>query len=298
MLRDAWHGPRAPLPAPRTLAEAIGSYLAHEPRAAGTQAMLRRILLYYGDAPLPTIDQESVDRARVAVLRPDASPATVRRNLIAPLRAVLQHAHRRGWCEVPRFDIPAEPKGRTLFLLPAQVESLIASAAPHLAPLIRFLVTTGCRMSEALALEWPDVDLVAGRAILWEGETKSGGRRVVDLPPAALSLPLPGRPGRVFLTRTGAPYRDSSVYGGQVKTAWATATRGAGLDGFTPHHLRHTWATWHYALHRDLLALKHAGGWSSVTLVERYAHIMPAGHEPGIRRVLGHATGTGLENRR
>jgi integrase len=260
--------------------------------------MLRRILLYYGDAPLPTIDQESVDRARVAVLRPDASPATVRRNLIAPLRAVLQHAHRRGWCEVPRFDIPAEPKGRTLFLLPAQVESLIASAAPHLAPLIRFLVTTGCRMSEALALEWPDVDLVAGRAILWEGETKSGGRRVVDLPPAALSLPLPGRPGRVFLTRTGAPYRDSSVYGGQVKTAWATATRGAGLDGFTPHHLRHTWATWHYALHRDLLALKHAGGWSSVTLVERYAHIMPAGHEPGIRRVLGHATGTGLENRR
>jgi hypothetical protein len=36
----------------------------------------------------------------------------------------------------------------------------------------------------------------------------------------------------------------------------------------TPHDLRHTWASWHYALNRDLLALKIEGGWSSVALVE------------------------------
>ncbi len=43
----------------------------------------------------------------------------------------------------------------------------------------------------------------------------------------------------------------------------------------TPHSLRHTWASWHYAEHRDMLRLRFDGGWSSVTLVERYAHLAP-----------------------
>jgi hypothetical protein len=62
----------------------------------------------------------------------------------------------------------------------------------------------------------------------------------------------------------------------------------------TPHDLRHTWASWHYALHRDLLRLKQDGGWSSVVLVERYAHLVPEGHEDAIRRLWGdwHAVGT------
>ena len=43
----------------------------------------------------------------------------------------------------------------------------------------------------------------------------------------------------------------------------------------TPHDARHTWATWHHAIHRDLLKLKEDGGWSTVTMVERYAKVMP-----------------------
>jgi hypothetical protein len=39
----------------------------------------------------------------------------------------------------------------------------------------------------------------------------------------------------------------------------------------------------HYAINRDLLALKIGGGWSSVALVERYGHFLPAGHEAAIR---------------
>jgi hypothetical protein len=35
------------------------------------------------------------------------------------------------------------------------------------------------------------------------------------------------------------------------------------------------------------LALKVEGGWSSVLLVERYAHLLPAGHLDAIRR-FGH----------
>ena len=73
-------------------------------------------------------------------------------------------------------------------------------------------------------------------------------------------------------------------YGGQIKTAWPGARSRAGLDPeLTPHDLRHTWASWHYPANRDLLALKVEGGWSSVALVERYAHLLPAGHEGAIK---------------
>ena len=36
---------------------------------------------------------------------------------------------------------------------------------------------------------------------------------------------------------------------------------------------RHTWATWHYAKNRDLLALQKLGGWKTLSMVTRYAHV-------------------------
>ena len=41
------------------------------------------------------------------------------------------------------------------------------------------------------------------------------------------------------------------------------------------HDLRHTWASWHYAQHRDLLRLMIDGGWSGTAMVQRYTHLMP-----------------------
>lgn len=288
MLRDAWHGPR-PAETVRTFLEAVTSYLDHAPRGPGTQALLLRLVDHFGAVPLASITQEAVDRARAAILRPGAKPSTVRRNLVAPLRAVLTHAHRRQWCPAPTLDAPPEPPGRTAFLTPAQARALEDAAAPHLAPLIRFLLCTGCRLGEALALEWESVHLADARVILHADATKAGRRRVVHLPPAAVRVlaALPGRTGPVWRTRTGAPYRQGGDYGGQIKKAWRTAAIRAGVPWATPHHTRHTWATWHYALYRDLLGLAAAGGWSTVALVERYAHIMPSGHEAAITEVWG-----------
>jgi integrase len=308
LLRNVWHGEKA---VARGFGAAALSYLKHQERSPGSKALVRRLLLHFRDTNLDKIGQEAVDKARAALLRPGASPATVRRNLIVPLRAIMIHAAKRKWCQAPSFDLPAEPKGRTTFLLPYQAEALMEAAAPHLRPLILFLLGTGCRLGEALRLQWADTDLQAARVILWEGETKSGTRRVAHLPPAVVAsmAGLKREHERVFLTQKGEGYRltQDGKGGGQTKRAWATACRKAELPGklkerrrsdrpsraldfepdFSPHHLRHTWATWHYALHRDLLRLKVEGGWSSTALVERYAHIMPSGHEDAIRRVWG-----------
>jgi len=297
ILRSAWYGER---PSIHTFAEAVTAYLTHEARDARTIALVRRLLLHFREAPLGSIDQAAVDRARDAILRPGAKPATVKRNLLVPLHAILVFAERRGMGTAPKFDAPRIPRARTHLYAPEQAEALIAEGR-HLAPLLRFLFCTGCRLGEALALDWKDVDLRGRRLILHEGETKAGTRRVVDLVPAAVTTlgALDGREGAVFRTLRGEPYRVGDTGGGgQIKTAWAATRQRAGVTEGSPHWTRHSWASWHYALHRDLLLLQAAGGWGSVELVARYAHLMPEGSEDAIRRVWGLGVGQAVMGRR
>ena len=286
-LRAGWHGERRGV---KSFDEALVSYLELQPRHENTKRRLRRLREALGDVKLSGIDQDTALRLKAAMLRPGAGPATIGREIVTPLRAVLHHAQRRGWCDAPMLESPKVASGRTLFMNPEEAELLVGAAAAHVGPLLVFLLGTGARLSEAIYLDWRDVDLQGGRAIFWK--TKNGNRRNAHLPPrvvVSLARLSPGTSGSVFLRPDGRPYQDrGGEYGGQIKTAWAGAIRRAGLDpNFTPHTCRHTWASWHYALHKDLLKLKQDGGWSSVALVERYAHLMPAGQEPAIRQWLG-----------
>jgi integrase len=82
----------------------------------------------------------------------------------------------------------------------------------------------------------------------------------------------------VFRRPDGLPYEqpkggDDTSAGGRFKKAFAGACKRAGVIDFTPHGCRHTWATWHYAANRDLTALQKLGGWKSVQMVFRYAHV-------------------------
>ena len=283
-LRSAWHGERR---GARLYAEALDEFLRSATVATGDLARHNRILAVIGDAKLSQIDQAMVNRVRAAILKPEASPATVLRGVISPIRSVMNFANAQGWCDSPRFVVPKQPQGRTAFLYPAQFEALVAASAPHLEPLLLTLADTGARMSEAIEALWDDVDLGAARINFVR--TKNGRPRLnVPLSPrtvAALAR-LPHREREIFRTQRGLAYETKERQeGGQIKHGWAAALRRAGLSGFTPHDLRHTWATWHYALHRDLLRLKVEGAWSSIELVERYAHLMPGDHVTEIEAI-------------
>jgi integrase len=294
LLRTAWHGERR---GSRTFAEAALSYLEADARSEHTKSYVRRMLFALGgEVRLGQVDQDAATRLRRILLKPDAKPSTYLRQVVTPLRAILRHAADRGWCNPPRIAAPKTPGGRTRYLLPDEAERLIAVTAPHLQPLIVFLIGTGARMAEAVYLDWRDADLTGARAIFWADRTKTGKRRNAALPPRVITAlaNLPYREGPIFLSDKRRPYADRrGAYGGQIKKGWYGAIRRAGLDPeLTPHDLRHTWASWHYAVHRDLLALKIEGGWSSVALVERYAHLLPGGQEEAIGGFFGHQADT------
>jgi integrase len=252
ILRTEWHGERR---GARSLDEAIVSDLEAEPRSEHTKAALRRIRAALGPISLGQIDQETASRLRRTILRADAKPATYAREIVTPLRALLRHAAEMGWCDPPRIRAPKASQGRTNYLLPDEAEQLIAAAAPHLRPLLIFLLGTGARMSEAIELDWRDVDLVGTRVIFWR--TKPNKRRNAQLAPrvvAALAN-LAHREGRVFRTPHGEYADHQRNYGGHIKTAWKGAIRRAGLaPELTPHDCRQAAISRFLGLHADAAA--------------------------------------------
>ncbi|RVT91685.1 site-specific integrase [Rhodovarius crocodyli] len=264
-------------------AHAVASYLEERERRPADKALISKLLDHYGTIQLGKITQETLPAAYRACLKKgtEAAPATKLRNVLVPLRAILEHAAIMGWCARPAFKAPEVPKQVTPYLRPAEATALVQAAAPHLRPLLVFLIGTGVRLSEALELDWSKVDLRGGRATVWQ---KQQDERDVELPPAVLAAlsALPLRKGPVFRppARAGRKidsYRDNDREGGgQIKSGWAGARKRAGLSPeITPHDCRHTWATWHYCIHKDLQRLRDEGGWGSVKMVERYAKRMP-----------------------
>ncbi len=315
-----------------TFAAAAESYIRAEPRSPGTLAFIRKLTILFHDRVVSRLAQTDLDLAYQRLLRPDASPATKLRNVLTPYRAILEHAARRGWCDRPALEVPRQPRPRVAYLLPEEATRLVHAAAPHLRPLLVFLIGTGARMSEALELDWTDVDLTAGRALF--RRTKTDLERRVDLVPtvrAALAS-ISGREGRVFRPvypvrkrpketgqqwKVGEGYRDANRQGGgQIKTAWSAAWRRAGLPGevkewtsaagvarktfspsMSPHKLRHTWATWHWAIHKDLVALKEAGGWQDLTALQIYTNALPEAYVEGAAAWLGVDGDAGIKRR-
>jgi integrase len=290
LLREEFHGRRS---GDRPFAEIAAAYLKHEPRSAGVIQAVAGVVRALGPDKLACeVDQECIDDLRAILLRPNPAPATVRRNLITPVSAVLNFGFLRRWCDRASFQLPRMPKGRTRFLTPDEAGRLVAAAAPHLRPLLVFLFCVGSRIGETLALDWErDIDLVNARAIIVQ---KGKRLRIAQLSPAAVAAlaSLPHREGPVFRWQSQNGRRQGSYaprnHGGQIKTAWNAALRRAGLAAdLTPHVTRHSYASWHYALYRDVVRLMRDGGWETIAMVQRYAHLMPGGHELDVAQFWG-----------
>jgi integrase len=206
-------------------------------------------------------------------LRATAAASTLNRQVYTPISAVLKHGAARWLCEFRQVERPIQPKGRVRWITPAEADRLITASAAHLRPLLIFLLYTGARLSEALYLDWRQVEL--SRSHVDFIATKNGDARGVPLHPRVISAlaNLPHRDDAVFRRPDGYAYARKQDGGGQIKTGFKGACRRAGIADFSPHDCRHTWATWHYAANRDLPALMKLGGWKSEKMVLRYAHV-------------------------
>jgi site-specific recombinase XerD len=94
----------------------------------------------------------------------------------------------------------------------------------------------------------------------------------------------------IFTNRDGSPYRS-------IRTAFATACRRAGLTSVTPHVLRHTFASRLVMAGVNLRAVQELGGWSSLDLVQRYAHLSDAHKAEAVELIGAEHFTTGFTTR-
>lgn len=252
-------------PGGRTFYSALEAWRAAKPRDAADLYRLKKIKSLYPDRPLHAVTAENIE----AVL-PASTAGTFNRYAVL-VTAALNVARRRGWLDdVPKIEHRKAAPGRLRWLTTAEWKRLRAELPDHLRPLAEFALATGLRQHNVTHLEWSQIDLKRRVAWIHADQAKAGKAIGIPLSDAATAI-LAAQQGKneqwVF------PYAGHPI--GKIKTAWRKALARAGITGFTWHGLRHTFASWHVQNGTPLLVLKELGGWASMQMVVKYAHLAP-----------------------
>jgi integrase len=197
-------------------------------------------------------------------LFPNCSGASRNRLAIVPAQAIINHAAELQLCppiRVKRFE--EETKEKVPVTLD-WLKAFAAEASPNLGAFALFMYFTGARPSEAIGVQWDDVDMVGRTALI--RETKGGTERTAHLP------------GPLFVALANLPHvrgRGVFVYRnyGDFQHAWDDAIERAGIKRLTPHCCRHGFATGLLRRGLDVLTVAHLGGWKDAGQVLRtYGH--------------------------
>jgi integrase len=246
-------------------------------KLGGEERFLAKPLAHLGAVAIDQITQQILDDAALKAY-PAAASATRRRQFYAPVIAVL-----RANGAVIQLRRAPDGQKRTIFMRPEEADKilkLILSGARYPNPwntaLATFLFGQGSRVGETLAIDGKrDISLPDRYAIL--RDTKNGKERMVTLCPrviaALTTVPNLGQSGPLFLRYDGRPYAEREGRGYKM-AFWGNALTLAGYDPkiYTPHTMRHSWATWFYSQTKDVVRLKAEGGWESSEW-ERYVKL-------------------------
>lgn len=170
-----------------------------------------------------------------------AGPSTVRREL-GVLQAALNHAHEEGLLVHPvAVALPDAGPPRDRWLTRSEAASLIYHAEPHVRRFIVLSLYTGRRATTILQLTWTRVDL-SRRTIRFraEGQVETNKRRGSVRIPRQLHAHLQTWQGR--RETHVVMFRRKPIT--SIKTGIKRAAERAGIEGVTPHVLKHTAITW------------------------------------------------------
>lgn len=247
---------------------------------------LRWLSKHLAGKPLDSIATDLLTQLARKLSKDGLANGTVNRYMAAA-SAILQHARGRGWLiAAPKIPHLKEPRRRVRFLKDEEeADRLIAELSAHVRPMARFALATGMRRHNVTHLEWAQIDMRRRGAWYHPDEMKAGRPLWCHFNADALTVlrerrdaltarrkagkAKPGDERWVFAYR-GAPVHDVTT------RAWHDACKRAKVHDFTFHDFRHTWASWHVQRGTPLEVLKELGGWQSIEMVQKYAHLAPS----------------------
>jgi integrase/recombinase XerC len=160
-------------------------------------------------------------------------------------------------------------------LIDGSAETGQGAAAVRNRAILETLYSTGLRVSELVGLNWRDIDEELGMVMVRAG--KGAKDRLVPIgEPALVALKQWRRVMPVAWTPDGPVI--TNLRGGRlttraVETIVAMHAGRAGIDGLSPHGLRHCFAT-HMLNHgADLRSIQEMLGHASLATTQRYTHV-------------------------
>jgi len=252
---------------------------AHKKSFSDDLSHFRWLDQHLGQLCLHEIDEEQIELIVEAKLDDDVANATVNR-MLSVLRAVLNRACRNWrWTDrAPIIEMLPVSNERVRWLTAEEAARLLAELPIHLRMMADFTLETGLRAANVKGLKWRNIDMQRHCAWVNASDSKSGKALGVPLSTRAIEI-LRSQMGNhleyVFTYKPGRTQPPQPIKWGLRTKAWLSALERANITDFRWHDLRHTWASWHVQSGTPLHVLKELGGWSSMDLVLRYAHLNP-----------------------
>lgn len=205
---------------------------------------------------------------------------------LAMMKALLRAAERDWkWLEKsPVIKIPSVRNKRVRWLEAEEAKRLIDECPEPLKSVVKFALATGLRRSNIINLEWQQIDMQ--RRVAWINPEDSKSNRAIgvalnDTACRVLRNQI-GKHNKWVFVHTKAKHRPDGTLTPAVRkmrvddsVAWKAACKRAGIVDFRFHDLRHTWASWLIQSGVPLSVLQEMGGWESIEMVRRYAHLAP-----------------------
>jgi integrase len=140
----------------------------------------KRLLPHLAHIPVSAISEQHIRHWLARMIeqqRSGAISAKTINNARAALSGALADANRHGL--LPRnpcqFVAPLPIEHHELdYLRLAEIDRYLDACAAHFRPLAELLIGTGARISEALALTWPDIDLEQGTVHIYRQQPRRG----------------------------------------------------------------------------------------------------------------------------
>ncbi|MGH7609221.1 MAG: tyrosine-type recombinase/integrase [Candidatus Dormibacteria bacterium] len=276
---------------------------ARSPQTVKAYTMdLKRALQFWGTLRQAPTDTSHLDRAAVRAYQRHLGgmglALSSRARRLQALRGFLRHALRERWMEedlAEHIDIPRVPAPLPKPLTTADARRVLAFGDRQDEPglrdraLIHFLLSTGCRISEALTVDRASVN-AEGRLVV---RGKGSKERMVQLTPVALGAVkryLGSRHDRdpaLFLNydRSSAARGRRRLTAGGARHILRRVRRETGIEGLrSPHVLRHTTATELLTITGNVRLVQEVLGHANLNTMQGYTKVVDAARTEAYRR--------------
>lgn len=257
----------------------------------------RALLNYFGGVNLTQITPWTADKYKLKRLKETSrrnrpvTKATVNREL-ACLKTMLGFAVKKGWLfsnPLSGYKLFREKPNKLRVITRDEFNRVYNTASEPLKPILITAYNTGMRRSEILNLKWENVNLA--ESYLRVEDTKNDEPRYIPMNKQlneTLKSVKYKSSGEYVFSRGEEPVRC-------FKTAFDNAVKRSGVNRFTFHDLRHSFASNLVMKGVDITTVSELLGHKSIVMTKRYSHPTPDHKKQAVNRLNADSMDTYLD---